>query len=103
METKPPLKKWRWSQKYESEWHPSPYITHSKKGSQIGEGLLCEAFGENVSSFLYIWEILQGYFLIMHQALGVVHVYINVFVFLSLHWISRNLYFTFIVTPNYRG
>ena len=71
--------------------------------SHIGQGILCEALNENVSSFLCRWEILQGYHLIMHQDPDVVHVYINVFVFLSLHWIIQNLYFTVIVTPNYRG
>ena len=51
-------KKWTWSQKYESEWYTSPCITKSNNGSHIGECILCEALGENVSSFLYRWEIL---------------------------------------------
>ena len=60
--------------KFESEWYPSPCITHSKKRSHIGECLLYEALGENVSSLLCRWEILQGYHLIMHQDLDVVTV-----------------------------
>ena len=55
--------------KYESEWYPSPCITHSNNGSQIGEFILCEALGENVSCFLCRWAILQGYHLIMHLSL----------------------------------
>jgi len=75
-------------------------ITHSKNGSQIGEVLLCKTLGENVSSLLCRWEIPQGYHLIMHQASNVVHVYLNVFGPLSLHWICVNIDFTLIVTPN---
>ena len=86
--------------KYESEYHPSPCLTHSKKVSQIGECLLCEALGENFSSLLCRWEILQGYHLIMHQDPDVVHVYLNLFGTMYLHWISRNIYFTLIFTPN---
>ena len=89
--------------KYEIEYQPSPFFTHSKKGFEIGEFLLYEALGENVSSLLCRWEILQGYHLIMHQALDVVHVYLNVFVPMSLHWIDVNIYCTFITTPNDRG
>ena len=63
--------------KNESGYQPSPCLTQSKKGSHIGECILCEALGENVSSFLYRWEILQRYHLLMHQALDVVHVYIT--------------------------
>ena len=86
--------------KYESEYKPSPCVTHSNNGSQIGECLLCESLGENVSSLLCKWTILQGYHLIMHQASDVVHVHLNVFGAMSLHWICGNIYFTFIVTPN---
>ena len=49
------------------------------------------------------WEILQGYHLIMHQALDVVHVYLNMFGPLYLHWISVNISCTFIITPNECG
>ena len=76
---------------------------HSKKIPRIGECLFCEALGENVSSFLCRWVILQGYHLLMHQDPHVVHVYLNVFGPLSLYWISGNLDFTLIVTPNYFG
>ena len=89
--------------KYETEWYPSPCITHSKNISHLGEGLLYETLGENVGSFLCRWAILQGYHLIMHQAPDVVHVYINVFGSLSLHWIHGNIYSTFIVTLNDYG
>ena len=37
----------------------SPSFTHPKKISRVGEGLLCENLGENVSSLLGGWEILQ--------------------------------------------
>ena len=57
----------------------------------IGEGLLCKTLGENVNSFLCKWEILQGYHLIMHQDLDVVHVYLNVFGILYIHWIYADL------------
>ena len=78
-------KKWTWSQKYEGEWKPSPCMIHPNNRSQVGEGLLYEALGKNVSNFLCKWEILQGYHLIIYQALDVVHVYLNVFGPLSLH------------------
>ena len=39
----------------------------------------------------------------MHQAFDVVHVYLNVLGIFSMNWISGNIYFTFIVTPNYYG
>ena len=97
-----PSKNGHW-EKYESEYQPSPCLTHSKNISHVGECLLCESLGENVSIFLYIWVILQGYHLITHQALDVVHVYLNVFSPLSLHWIYGNIYFTFIFTPNDYG
>ena len=71
--------------KNESGYQPSTCLTHSKKGSHIGECILCEALGENVSSLLYRWEILQCYHLIMHQDTDVVHVYLNVFGPMSLH------------------
>ena len=99
MGTKPPINNGH-GEKYESEYQPSPRVTHSKKGSQIGECLLCEALGEDVSNFLCRWAILQGYRMCMHQAPYVVHVYINVISHMSLHWISGNLDFTLIVTPN---
>ena len=78
--------------KYEIEYQPSPCVTHFKKGSHIGEFFLYEALGENASSLLYRWEILQGYHLIMHQALDVVHVYLNLFGPLFLQWICGNIY-----------
>ena len=84
MGTKPPLKNGH-GEKYESEYKPSLCVTQSKNIYQIGECILYEALGENVSSFLHKWEILQGYHLIMHQAPNVVHVYLNVFGPLSLH------------------
>ena len=37
----------------------SPSITNPKKISQVNEGLLCESLGENVSSLLSGWAILQ--------------------------------------------
>ena len=79
MGTKPPIKIGNGAKTYEIEWYPSLCIIHSHKGSQIGECLLYEALSENVSSLIYKWEILQSYHLIMHQALDVLHVYLNVF------------------------
>ena len=102
MGTKPPLKNGH-GEKYKSEYQPSPCFIHSKNGSQIGECLLCEALGENVSNLLRRWEILKGYHLIMHQVLNVVHVYLNVFGPFSLHYINGNIYCTLIITPNYCG
>ena len=71
--------------KYESEYQPSPCVSHSKKGSQIGECLVYESLGENDRSLLCKWEMVQGYHLIMHQDPDVVHVYLNFFGPLSLH------------------
>ena len=84
MGTKPPLKNGH-GEKYESEYQPSPCVTHSKKGSHIGECLLCEALGEYINSLLCRWEILQRYHPLMHQAPDVVHVYLNVIGPLYLH------------------
>ena len=36
-----------------------PSFTHPKQISQLGEGLLCETLGKNISSLLGGWEILQ--------------------------------------------
>ena len=36
-----------------------PSFTHPKKISQVGEGLLYEILGKNISSLLGGWEILQ--------------------------------------------
>ena len=99
MGTKPPLKNGH-GEKHESEYQPSTCVTHSKKGYQIGECILCEALGENVSSLPCRWATLQGYHMFVHQDHDVVHVYINVFGPLSLHWISGNIDFTFSITPN---
>ena len=89
--------------KSEGEYKPSPCVTHSKKGSHIVECLLYVSLGEYVSSLLCRWEILQGYHMFMHQALDVVHVYLNVFGPLYLHWINVNIDCTLIVTPNECG
>ena len=35
-----------------------PSFTHPKQISQVGEGLLCEILGKNISSLLSGWEIL---------------------------------------------
>ena len=53
MGAKPPLYNGHGA-KSESEYQPSPCVTHSEKGSRIGECLLCEALGEDVSSLLCI-------------------------------------------------
>jgi hypothetical protein len=37
----------------------SPSITHSKQSSQVSEGLLSKALGENICSLLGGWAILQ--------------------------------------------
>ena len=37
----------------------SPSFTHPKKISKVGEGLLSESLGENISSLLSGWAILQ--------------------------------------------
>ena len=36
-----------------------PSFTHPKKISQLGEGILYEILGKNISSLLSGWEILQ--------------------------------------------
>ena len=72
MGTKPPLKNGHGANI--NEFQKSPCVTHSKKGSLVFECLLCEALGEYANYFLCIWEILQGYHLLMHQAPNVVHV-----------------------------
>ena len=90
MGTKPPLKNGH-GEKCESEFQPSPCVTHSNKGYHIGECILCESLGEYVISLLCKWETLQSYNLVMHQALDVVHMNINVLGTLSLYWICKYL------------
>ena len=58
MGTKPPLLNGH-REKYESEYKSSPCVTQYKKGSHIGEFLLCESLGEDASGFLCRWAILQ--------------------------------------------
>ena len=36
-----------------------PSFTHPKQISQVGEGILSESLGKNISSFLSGWAILQ--------------------------------------------
>ena len=89
--------------KYKSEYQSSPCVTHSKEWPQIDECILCESLGEDVNSLLCMWEILQWYHLLMHQDPDVVHVYLYVIGPISMYWISGNIYFTFIFTPNDSG
>ena len=101
MGTKPALKNGHGDELSENQ--QSPCVTHFKKWSQIGECLLCEALGEDVSSFLCRWEILQRYHQLMHQAPDVMHVSLNVLCPLSFFCINVNIYWNLIVTPNYSG
>ena len=75
MGTKPPLKNGH-GEKYGSEYNPSPCVTHSKKGSHIGECILYEALREDVSNLLRRWAIVQRHHLLIHQAPDEVHVYL---------------------------
>ena len=43
-----------------------PSFTHPKQRSQVGEGLLCEILGKNISSLLGGWAILQSDYPVMH-------------------------------------
>ena len=43
-----------------------PPFNHPKKISQVGEGLLCESLGKNISSLLGGWAILQQNHPVMH-------------------------------------
>ena len=63
--TKPSLKNGHGA-KTCNKWQQSPSITHSKKISQVSEGLLYESIGENVDSLLGGWAILQGNHSVMH-------------------------------------
>ena len=60
-------------------------LSHHHVSPTPGESHLTKFLGEDVSSFLCKWLILQRYHLVMHQDPDVVHVYLNVLGPLSLH------------------
>jgi hypothetical protein len=64
------------------------------------ELLLSKCLGEDVCSLFDGWTVLQIDDPIMYQLSDVVHMDLDVFGPLSLHWISTKLESTLIVTPN---
>jgi hypothetical protein len=75
-------------------------VLHSKTIAREVELLLSKCLGEDVCSLFIGWTVLQIDDPIMYQLSDVVHMDLDVFGPLLLHWISTKLESTLIVTPN---
>jgi hypothetical protein len=75
-------------------------VLHSKTIVQEVELLLSKCLGEDVCSLLVDGQVLQIDDPVMYQLSDVVHMDLDVFGPLSLHWVSAKLESTLIVTPN---
>jgi hypothetical protein len=62
--------------------------------------MLSKCLGENVYRLFDGWKVLQIDDHVMYQLYDVMHMDLDVFCLLSLHWVSAKIESTLIVTPN---